>query len=113
MRSLLVIVGTLLFAMLLTAHAQAQEANCLACYTDLYLSNSFCESYNGSWPNCRTDCSGGHCSCKRDPGGRCARGTDGTYHFMRIREVLHLPADQPFRSAYRVARARMSQQRNG
>ncbi len=113
MKQLLIIVFALSFAMFLTAPAQAQESNCLACYSDLITYNSYCESYNGSWPNCQTVCSGGTCNCRRDAGGRCTRGEDGTYRFMRIREVLYLPGDQPFHRVYRVARARMSQQRPG
>jgi hypothetical protein len=113
MRLLFVVAAALLFAMLLPAAAKAQESNCLACYADIVTYNSFCESYNGSWPNCQTVCTGGYCSCKRDAGGRCARGPDGTYHFMRVREVLRLPADQPFHRVYRVARARMTPQRHG
>lgn len=112
MRSLFVVGGVLLFAMLVTASAQAQEANCLACGVG-YSGNMYCTDYNGSWPNCQTICQGYYCSCKRDTGARCHRGEDGTYHFVRVREVLYLPADQPFHGFYRVARARMSKQREG
>lgn len=112
MRLLFVVVAALLLATLLTASTHAQEANCLACGVG-YSGNMYCTEYNGSYPNCTTICQGFYCSCKRDTGARCTRGEDGTYHFVRVREVLYLPSDQPFHGLYRVARARMSKQREG
>ena len=112
MKMLFVVVTAFLVAMFLTAPARAQESNCLACSIG-YSGNTYCESYNGNWPNCQTICSGYYCSCRRDTGARCVRGSDGTYHFMRVREVLYLPLDQPFHRVYRVAQARMTQQRRG
>jgi hypothetical protein len=86
---------------------QAQEVQCLACVASQWTLNSYCQTYNGSWANCQTICDGYYCSCKRDSGGGCRRGTDGTWYGFRVQDVFYLPLDRPFQTAYRVTRARM------
>lgn len=49
-----------------------------------------------------------YCSCTKATWGRCRRGTDGTYYGFFVQDVLYVPLDQPFHTAFRVARARMT-----
>jgi hypothetical protein len=90
------------------ASARAQDVQCNACYMSQVTYNSYCQSYQGSWPNCQTLCDGYYCSCQRDTGARCRRGTNGDWHGFRVQDVFYLPADRPFHTAYRVTSARMT-----
>ena len=90
--------------------ADAQEVQCLGCYASEITLNSYCQTYNGPWPDCQTVCIGWDCSCKRGTyGGRCRLGTDGIWRGFRVQDVFYIPVDRPFHSAYRVTRARMTQ----
>jgi hypothetical protein len=86
---------------------QAQEVQCLACTIAEFSFNTSCQPYAGSWPNCRNLCDGYYCSCQRDTGARCLRGSDGTWYGFRMQDVFYLPLDRPFHTAYRVTSARM------
>ncbi|HEX8617467.1 MAG TPA: hypothetical protein VF911_07770, partial [Thermoanaerobaculia bacterium] len=75
--SAFVVSAAIIVAFCAATPAHAQEVQCLACATSDYTFNSYCQSYNGSWANCQTVCEGYYCSCRRDSGGRCLRGSDG------------------------------------
>lgn len=94
-----------------TASAEAQEeASCHLCEVSPYTYNGYCSDFNGPIPNCRTVCDGYVCSCHRSTWGRCMRGADGTYFYIKI-QYVRLPIDEPFHSAFRVTKARMKRQR--
>ncbi|HEY0372817.1 MAG TPA: hypothetical protein VGD79_12490 [Thermoanaerobaculia bacterium] len=93
----------------LTSPAEAQEVQCLACLLSPVTYNSYCQTYNGNWPDCQTVCDGYYCACNRGTsGGRCSRGGDGVWRGFRVQDVYYMPVDRPFHAAYRVTRARMT-----
>lgn len=99
--------AVVVIAFWVAAPVQAQEVQCLACVVSQYTFNSYCQTYQGSWPDCQTLCQGYYCSCQRSSGARCMRGSDGTWYGFRVQDVFYLPLDRPFHTAYRVKRARM------
>ena len=112
-RFLLSIVAVVLglgLGLYLAPPAEAQEVQCLACVMSDVTYNSYCQTYSGSWPDCRTVCDGFYCACNRGTtGARCVRGSDGTWHGFRVQDVYFMPVDRPFQLAYRVTRVRMTQ----
>ena len=107
LRAFFAIAGSAI-ALFLSTPAEAQEVQCLACAVSTVSYNSYCQSFNGSWPNCQTICDGFVCSCKKDVSARCRRGGDGTFYGFRVQDVFYLPADQPFHVSYRVKGAKMT-----
>jgi hypothetical protein len=102
--------AVLVFAFWAATPVQAQEVQCLGCEASQYTGNSYCQTYNGSWPNCETRCVGYTCSCTRGGvGGGCRRGADGTWYGFRVQDIFYMPLDRPFQSAFRVTSARMTQ----
>ncbi|MEA2464670.1 MAG: hypothetical protein QOJ98_2417 [Acidobacteriota bacterium] len=102
------VAAVIISALWVATPVQAQEVQCLGCAVAEFSFNSYCQPYNGSWPNCTTRCDGYYCSCSRDTSGRCRLSGDGTWYGFRVQDVFYLPLDRPFHTAYRVTRARMT-----